>query len=164
MSQSDNSSGEDDNSGWSEELKKECLDSARATVEEGMFNELLEYSPNMKKEEIVSCICSVSEDILPNIQSYDEMDKEIEKDSTLGIQMMKSMMKCSKDFGEAFETLMWEQFYQTISYNAGELFAECIVSQAKEKYDVFELIEKFSKGTIVDEFMYDCEGLLPEIE
>jgi len=159
-----NQSSDEDNVGWSEELRNECLDSARATVEEAMFDALLEYSPNMKKEEIVSCICSVSEDILPDIQSYDEIDKEIEKDSTIGIKLMQSMTECSEDWGNAFELFTWDMCFEYIASNAGESFTQCIIDEAKNKYTAIDLMKQLQKNGppdfLIDEFMYECEGLI----
>jgi hypothetical protein len=150
--------------GWSEELMKECIDSQITEMkidEEGMMEALLSFNPNLDLNTIAHCMCESAEKELPNIQSYSEIDEATEKDSTLEKEMMKTMYKCSEEFGEALENVVWESFYQDISYYNGESFAECIVSQAKEKYDIFGLMENGEK--IVDEFMYDCEGLLPEM-
>lgn len=162
---SEASGSDEDNGAWSEEFKKECIDSSMKEMkidEDGLLEALLSVNPNIDLNQLANCECEIAEKTLPNIQSYSEIEIAVEKDSTLGIQMMKSLMECSEDFGEAFENLMWEQIYQGLSYNAGESFAECIVSQAKEKYDIFGLMENGGEK-IVDEFMYDCEGLLPEM-
>ena len=161
---SEASGSDEDNGAWSEELMKECIDSSIAEMkidEKGLVEALLSFNPNIDLNQLANCECTIAEKTLPNIQSYSEIDEATEKDTTLGIQMVKSMMECSEEFGEALETLMWEQLYQYVYNGGGESFAECIISQAKEKYDIFGLMENGEK--IVDEFMYDCEGLLPEM-
>ena len=157
-----------DNGGWSKELKKECIDSSMAEMnidEDRLVEAILSINPNIDLNQLANCECMAAEKTFPNVQSYSEIDKEIEKDSTKIPVMMELMFDCSDDFNKAFTTLMWDQIvFSQLAYGGGEAFAECIIEQAKEKYTLIDLIKmgQSAVDVIAEEFMDDCEGFLPE--
>ena len=157
-----------DNVGWSNALTKECIDSSMAEMnidEEGLVEAILSINPNIELNQLANCECMAAEKTFPNVQSYSEIEKEIEKDSTKTPVMMELMFECSDDFNKAFTTLMWDQIiFSQLAYGGGEAFAECIIEQAKEKYTLIDLMKMGQSAVqvIAEEFMDDCEGFLPE--
>ena len=152
-----------DNVGWSNALTKECIDSSMAEMnidEEGLVEAILSINPNIDLNQLANCECMAAEKTFPNVQSYSEIEKEIEKDPTKTLVLMDLMFECSDDFNDAFTTLFFGQIFQALSDDGmEEAFVECIIEQVKEKYTAIDVMSMSESafGEILEKYMKDCE-------